>query len=234
MTAILSKTQAETVAADLDRRGFCVIEKLLSPAACAEIAGYWANPGLFRKKIVMAAHGFGAGEYGYFAEPLPAPVQALREGLFPPLAALANRWAERLGRKERFPERLQDWLDLCHRGGQLRPTPLLLRYGPGDYNRLHRDLYGPLVFPLQATILLSEPELDFTGGEFLLAEQESRAQTRVMVVPLARGDAVVFSSFERPVPSARGGWRRAAMRHGVSDIRIGERTTLGIIFHDAA
>ncbi|MGH6986433.1 MAG: 2OG-Fe(II) oxygenase [Caulobacteraceae bacterium] len=234
MAAILSKAQAKAAAAELDRRSFYVLEKLLSPAACVEIASLWKNPGLFRKKVVMAAHGFGAGEYGYFAEPLPAPVQALREGLFPPLAALANQWAERLGRKERFPDRLEAWLDLCHRGGQLRPTPLLLRYGPGDYNRLHRDLYGPLVFPLQATILLSEPGLDFSGGEFLLAEQEPRAQTRVMVVPLARGDAVVFSSFERPVPSARRGWRRVAMRHGVSDIRVGERTTLGIIFHDAA
>jgi len=217
----------------LDTRGFTVLSGLLDPAACRELAALWPDEGLFRKKIVMLRHGYGRGEYQYFAYPLPEPVERLRRALYPGLAAVANRWNERLGRDSRFPPTLEEWLAECHAGGQRRPTPLLLRYGPDDYNCLHRDLYGDLVFPLQATVLLSDPARDFDGGEFLLVEQRPRQQSRGEVVPLRQGDAVVFAVNQRPAKGTRG-WHRTAMRHGVSTVRAGERFTLGLIFHDAA
>lgn len=217
----------------LDANGYAIAPSLLDARACRELRGLWTDEGAFRKRIVMQNHGYGQGEYQYFRYPLPEPVARLREALYPELAAVANRWNEALGKKERYPASLKAWLKRCHDGGQKRPTPLLLRYGPGDYNCLHRDLYGDLVFPLQATILLSDAGRDFSGGEFLLVEQRPRMQSRGEVVPLAQGDAVLFSVNERPVTGKKRVYR-TAMRHGVSRLRSGERLTLGIIFHDAA
>ena len=214
-------------------RGFAVIPGLIGPDECQSLAAFWPEQARFRSRVVMQRHGYGRGEYQYFTYPLPDPVERLRQALYPPLAAVANHWNEQLGREKRFPPTLKRWLGECHAGGQKRPTPLLLRYGPGDYNCLHRDLYGELVFPLQATILLSDPAQDFSGGEFMLVEQRPRMQSRGEVVPLKQGDAVVFAVNERPVQGARG-FHRTAMRHGVSSLRQGERFTLGIIFHDAA
>lgn len=217
----------------LDANGYAIAPSLLDARACRELRELWTDEGAFRKRIVMQNHGYGQGEYQYFRYPLPEPVARLREALYPELAAVANRWNEALGKKERYPASLKAWLKRCHDGGQKRPTPLLLRYGPGDYNCLHRDLYGDLVFPLQATILLSDAGRDFSGGEFLLVEQRPRMQSRGEVVPLAQGDAVLFSVNERPVTGKKRVYR-TAMRHGVSRLRSGERLTLGIIFHDAA
>ena len=217
----------------LTNRGFAVAPGLIGPAECRALAALWPEQARFRKHIVMQRHGYGQGEYQYFTYPLPDPVEALRQALYPELAAVANRWNEQLGRDKRFPPTLEGWLRQCHDSGQKRPTPLLLRYGPGDYNCLHRDLYGELVFPLQATVLLSDPRHDFSGGEFMLVEQRPRMQSRGEVVPLGQGDAVIFAVNERPVKGARG-FHRTAMRHGVSSLHHGERFTLGIIFHDAA
>jgi len=217
----------------LASRGFVVAPGLIGPAECRALADLWPEKARFRSHVVMQRHGYGQGDYQYFAYPLPERVEALRQALYPELAAVANRWNAELGVARRFPPSLQGWLRQCHAGGQKRPTPLLLRYGPGDYNCLHRDLYGELVFPLQATILLSEPARDFEGGEFMLVEQRPRQQSRGEVVPLRQGDAVIFAVNERPVKGARG-YHRTAMRHGVSSLRQGERFTLGIIFHDAA
>jgi hypothetical protein len=181
----------------------------------------------------MAKHGFGRGEYQYFAHPLPERVVELRRSLYGTLVPVANRWAEALGKPTRYPERLEAYLEECQTGGQTRPTPLLLRYGPGDFNCLHQDLYGALAFPFQVTVLLSKPEADFGGGEFVLTQQRPRMQSRVDVVPLRQGDAVAFAVNERPVQGTRGVYR-VRMRHGVSEVRSGQRHTLGIIFHDAA
>ena len=220
------------LAADLDARGWAVLSGLLDPATCAALANGYDDDAQFRSTIVMARHGFGRGEYRYFAYPLPDPVADLRTGLYPQLASIANRWHERMGLETRFPPDHAAFLDRCHAAGQRRPTPLLLRYGAGDYNCLHQDLYGEHVFPLQVAILLSRPGEDFDGGEFVLTEQRPRMQSRVAVVPLAQGDAVVFAVNQRPVAGARGDYR-VTMRHGVSPIRRGKRHTLGIIFHDA-
>lgn len=217
----------------LASRGFTVARGLVPPAECRALAALWSAEDRFRKKIVMQQHGYGQGQYRYFSYPLPEPVERLRQALYPELAAVANRWNEELGHDRRFPPTLKGWLRQCHEGGQKRPTPLLLRYQQGDYNCLHRDLYGELVFPLQATVLLSEPGRDFDGGEFLLVEQRPRMQSRGEVVPLNQGDAVIFAVNERPSKGSRG-FYRTAMRHGVSSLRNGERFTLGIIFHDAA
>lgn len=217
----------------LASRGFVVAPGLIDPAKCRELAALWPEKPRFRSHVIMQRHGYGQGEYQYFAYPLPEHIEALRQALYPELAAVANRWNEQLGVAKRFPPMLEDWLRQCHAGGQKRPTPLLLHYGPGDYNCLHRDLYGELVFPLQVTVLLSDPAKDFSGGEFMLVEQRPRMQSRGEVVPLARGDAVIFAVNERPVKGTRG-FHRTAMRHGVSSLREGERFTLGIIFHDAA
>jgi hypothetical protein len=216
----------------LDAQGCAVLPGVLAPEECAALATLYDADEGFRSRIVMARHGYGQGEYKYFAYPLPAPVAALREALYPPLAAVANLWSERLGSARRYPAALAAFLDRCHRAGQTRPTPLLLRYGAGDYNRLHQDLYGEHVLPLQATFLLSAPGSDFSGGEFVVAEQRPRMQSRVEVVPLGQGDGVVFAVRERPAEGARG-FHRVQLRHGVSRVRTGQRTTLGIIFHDA-
>lgn len=217
----------------LARDGFCVAPRLLDAAACRALAGLWQQPDRFRSEVVMQRHGYGRGAYRYFAYPLPEPVETLRRALYPALAAVANRWNDALGLAERFPPTLAAWLAHCHAHGQTRPTPLLLRYESGDYNCLHRDLYGPLVFPLQVAVLLSEPGGEFDGGEFMLVEQRPRRQSRAAVVPLGRGDAVAFAVNQRPVEGSRG-IHRTAMRHGVSTVRRGERFTLGLIFHDAA
>ncbi|WP_159713608.1 2OG-Fe(II) oxygenase [Geminicoccus flavidas] len=206
---------------------------LLDAATCRALADGYDDAGAFRSRIVMSRHGFGQGEYQYFAYPLPHVVQELRSRLYPVLATVANRWAEIMGLPERYPADLPAFLAQCHTAGQTRPTPLLLRYGPGDYNCLHQDVYGAHVFPLQVACLLSEPGRDFTGGEFVLTEQRPRMQSRVLVAPLRQGDAVVFPVRHRPVRGTRSLYR-ANMRHGVSPLRSGRRHTLGIIFHDAA
>lgn len=220
------------IAADLDAKGWALTGRLLDDADCAALAGLYSQEAGFRGRVVMARHGFGKGEYRYFSYPLPNRVQALREGLYPPLAGIANGWARRLGEARRFPPTLAGMLDRCHEAGQARPTPLLLTYGPGDYNCLHQDLYGAHVFPLQAAILLDEPEVDFHGGEFVIVEQRPRQQSAPSVVPLAKGRAVIFAVRERPHDGARGVHRRV-LRHGVSEVRRGRRRTLGMIFHDA-
>ena len=217
----------------LDERGYALLPQLLMPEDCHALTARWDEAELFRKRIVMQRHGFGQGEYRYFDYPLPQLVQRLRESLYAELAPLANRWRERLRQPADFPATLAPYLAKCHAGGQTRPTPLMLRYEAGDYNCLHQDLYGALVFPVQLTILLSDPASDFTGGEFLLVEQRPRAQSRGEVVPLAQGDAVAFAVRERPRLGTRG-YHRAKLRHGVSRVRSGLRFTLGIIFHDAA
>lgn len=220
------------VAADLDAQGWARIEGLLGAGECDAVAGLY-DSGDFRSRVIMARHGYGRGEYRYFAYPLPDPVAALRAGLYPHLAPIANRWHQVMGIEVQFPASHAEFLHRCHAAGQTRPTPLLLRYGPGDYNCLHQDLYGEHVFPLQAAILLSQPGKDFDGGEFVLTEQRPRMQSRPAVVPLTKGDAVIFAVNQRPVQGTRGPYR-VAMRHGVSALRAGQRHTLGIIFHDAA
>ncbi|WP_037516702.1 2OG-Fe(II) oxygenase [Sphingopyxis sp. LC81] len=220
------------IAAALDRDGWAVLPGLLSDAGCNEVAALYAREAGFRSHVHMARHGFGRGEYRYFAYPLPPLVAALRSGLYPSLAPIANRWHERMGMAVRFPADHAEFLARCHDAGQRRPTPLLLQYGAGDYNCLHQDLYGEHVFPLQAAVLLSVPADDFSGGEFVLTEQRPRMQSRAAVVPLTKGDAAVFAVNVRPVRGARGDYR-VAMRHGVSEIRSGRRYTLGVIFHDA-
>ena len=206
---------------------------LVSATDCDRIAASYDQDDIFRSTVVMARHGFGRGEYRYFSYPLPRLVERMRTALYPPLARLANGWQERLGQRLRFPDNHADYIARCHKNGQKRPTPLLLRYGPGDYNCLHQDLYGAEVFPLQVAILLSQPDKDFTGGEFVLTEQRPRMQSRAMVVPLKKGDGVVFAVNNRPVKGTRGDYQ-VKMRHGVSRIISGSRHTLGIIFHDAA
>ena len=221
------------VAAALDAHGWAVLPGLLGEAECNGLAALYGGDTGFRSRVVMACHGYGRGEYRYFAYPLPPLVQQLRESLYPALAPIANRWQERMGLEGRFPAVHEDFLARCHAAGQTRPTPLLLQYGADDYNCLHQDLYGEHVFPLQVAILLSRPEEDFTGGEFVLTEQRPRMQSVPSVVPLQQGDAVIFAVSQRPVAGTRGSYR-VNMRHGVSRIRSGRRHTLGIIFHDAA
>lgn len=221
-----------SVAAELDLRGWAVIPGIIDPAACDATATLYGPGEAFRSHVVMARHGFGQGEYRYFAYPLPPVVQGLRTELYPPLSQIANRWHARMGIETRFPSDHAAFLARCHSAGQKRPTPLLLKYGPGDYNCLHQDLYGGHVFPLQIAVLLSDPASDFTGGEFVLTEQRPRMQSRIEVVPLGKGDAVVFAVNTRPHLGTRGDYR-VTMRHGVSRLRSGQRHTLGIIFHDA-
>jgi hypothetical protein len=219
-------------AADLDAHGCAVLPGLADPATCTALAALYDDDSLFRSRVVMARHGFGRGEYRYFAYPLPETIAALRTALYPPLAGIANRWNATLGIDTRYPPDHADFLERCHTAGQVKPTPLLLRYGEGDYNCLHQDLYGEHVFPLQVAILLSAPGEDFTGGEFVLTEQRPRMQSRAEVVPLGLGDGVVFPVHHRPVQGRRGTYR-VNLRHGVSRLRSGRRHTLGIIFHDA-
>jgi len=221
------------IARDLDEQGWAILPGLLNTAQCAATATLYDWPDGFRSKVVMARHGFGKGEYQYFRYPLPPLISKLRGALYPQLAPIANAWHERMGIETRFPDDHADFLVRCHGAGQTRPTPLLLRYRPGDFNCLHQDLYGAQVFPLQVAVLLSAPGEDFTGGEFVLTEQRPRQQSRVMVVPLAKGDGVVFAVNSRPARGTRGD-HRVVLRHGVSRLITGQRHALGIIFHDAA
>lgn len=217
---------------DLNAQGWATTGTVLTPEECAAIAAGYDAPEGFRSRVVMARHGYGSGEYRYFAYPLVEPVAALRMALYPCLAPIANAWEQALGREAQFPDDHSAYLARCHEAGQTRPTPLLLRYGPGDYNCLHQDLYGDLVFPLQAAFLLNSPGHDFTGGQFVLTEQRPRMQSRADVVDLVQGEAVIFAVNQRPVHGSRGVYR-VAMRHGVSRLRSGRRHTLGIILHDA-
>ena len=229
----VARLDASTLEAELDEQGWSVLRDLLSPAECDDVAALYPREHGFRSRVVMARHGFGKGEYRYFSYPLPPLVQGLRTALYPRLATLANRWHERMGMSVRFPEGHAEFVARCAASGQSRPTPLLLQYEAGDYNCLHQDLYGAHVFPLQLAVLLSAPATDFGGGEFVVTEQRPRMQTRASVVPLTKGDAVVFAVNTRPVRGTRGDYR-VKLRHGVSRITDGRRHTLGIIFHDAS
>ena len=229
----MTKHDWTRITAELDEQGWAILPSLVSAANCDALAKLYDRDGLFRSRVVMARHGFGCGEYRYFAYPLPGAIEKLRSSLYPPLAAIANGWQARLGREADFPATHADYIARCHAAGQSRPTPLLLRYGPGDYNCLHQDLYGAEVFPLQVAVLLAQPDTEFTGGEFVLTEQRPRQQSRAMVVPLTKGDGVVFAVNSRPVKGSRGDYQ-AKMRHGVSRLLGGQRHTLGIIFHDAS
>jgi hypothetical protein len=216
----------------LDAQGWAILPNLLSAAQADAIAGLYGDGTSFRSRVIMARHGFGRGEYSYFSYPLPPLVQSLRSSAYRRLAPIANRWQARLGRAVRFPDDHAAFVERCHQAGQLRPTPLLLAYGPDDYNCLHRDLYGEHVFPLQIAILLDQPGEDFTGGEFVMTEQRPRMQTRPMVLPLRKGDAAVFAVAGRPVKGVRGDYQ-VKLNHGVSKLYAGKRHTLGVIFHDA-
>jgi hypothetical protein len=228
----IGKLDWTRLCAELSEQGYAVTGQLMAPDGCRILASLYPDDRHFRSHVVMARHGFGKGEYKYFADPLPPMIEELRTALYPRLVPIANDWNEKMGIDMRYPAALPDFLRLCHQAGQDRPTPLLLHYGAGDYNCLHQDTYGELAFPLQAAILLSEPGADFTGGEFVLTEQRPRMQSRVQVVPLRQGDGVVFAVHHRPIEGGRG-FYRVNMRHGVSQISSGRRTTLGIIFHDA-
>ena len=223
--------QASTLE-QLQAHGSTVIPQLLTPAQCLALSSLYPQSTNFRSRVVMARHGFGKGEYQYFSYPLPPLVQQLRSALYPQLVDVANRWNEAMGMDVRYPEAHKEFLARCHAAGQVRPTPLLLQYGEGDYNCLHQDLYGEHAFPIQVAVLLSRPGEDFTGGEFVLTEQRPRMQSRPEVVALQQGDAVVFAVHHRPVQGSRG-FYRVNMRHGVSTLRSGRRHTLGVIFHDA-
>jgi uncharacterized protein len=228
----IEKIDWDGVSQDLDEQGGAIIDQLLSADECRAIASLYPEDDVFRSKVVMGRHGFGRGEYKYFSYPLPDLIASLRTAVYPRLVPIANRWNTAMGIDVRYPENHADFIERCHQAGQVRPTPLLLQYGAGDYNCLHQDLYGEHVFPLQLAILLSEPGKDFTGGEFVMTEQRPRMQSRPMVVPLRQGDGVVFAVHNRPVQGTRG-FYRVNLRHGVSRIRSGHRHTVGIIFHDA-
>jgi uncharacterized protein len=221
------------LSSELDAQGHAVLEGLVAKAECAALAALYLQDDLFRSRVVMGRHGFGRGEYKYFRYPLPKLIAGLRTTLYPRLAPIANRWADAMGLDLRYPDTHAQFIKRCHAAGQRRPTPLLLRYGVDDYNCLHQDLYGEHVFPLQLTILLSEPGRDFTGGEFVMTEQRPRMQSRPAVARLGQGDAVVFAVHQRPVQGTRGVYR-VNLRHGVSRVLSGQRHTAGIIFHDAA
>ncbi|HEX9169461.1 MAG TPA: 2OG-Fe(II) oxygenase [Roseiarcus sp.] len=231
-TAVIGALDWRGIERDLDAYGCAVAPKLISPEACRGLTALYPDDARFRSRIVMAARGFGRGEYKYFADPLPDLIVALRRGLYRRLAPIADRWNAVMNVEVRYPAEHEAFLARCHEAGQTRPTPLLLRYGPGDYNCLHQDVYGEHLFPLQVAILLSEPGRDFDGGEFVLTEQRPRMQSRVEVVSLRQGDGVIFAVRERPQQGARGSYR-VNMRHGVSRLKSGERFTLGVIFHDA-
>lgn len=223
----------KALAAEVDAHGCALTPRILTPAQCAEIAQLYGEPGLFRSTVDMERHRFGKGQYRYFRQPFPDLVHRLREAFYPHLLPIARDWAARLGQPAPWPDTLAEWLDLCHAAGQTKPTPILLRYQQGDWNALHRDLYGDLVFPLQVVIGLDRPREDYTGGEFLLVEQRPRAQSRGTVTMLEQGHGLIFTTRDRPVRSSRG-WSASPVRHGVSTIRSGLRHTLGLVFHDAA
>lgn len=220
------------IAEDLHSQGSALLPQLLTPSQCKTIASLYIDENIFRSRVVMERYAFGRGEYKYFSYPLPDLVAGLRSSLYPKLAPIANHWNEVMNIDTRYPESHAIFLDRCHTAGQLRPTPLLLQYRTGDYNCLHQDLYGEHVFPLQVAVLLSQPDQDFTGGEFVITEQRPRMQSRAEVVPLKQGDAVIFAVHHRPVKGSRGSYR-VNLRHGVSRVRSGHRHTMGIIFHDA-
>ena len=232
MTTLMREVDWPSVAAGLDDIGAAAVGPLLSDDECAALAARFDDDAAFRSTIDMARHRFGRGTYRYFDLPLPAVVGELRAQLWPHLLAVAGTWAQRRGRDAPWPDDLDEWLAACHAAGQTRPTPLLLRYGPGDWNALHRDLYGDLVFPLQVVIGLDEPGVDYHGGEFVVVEQRPRAQSRATAFTLGRGHGLVFATSDRPTRTARG-WANGPLRHGVSVVRAGQRTTLGVIFHDA-
>ncbi|MEV0286438.1 2OG-Fe(II) oxygenase [Kribbella sp. NPDC050820] len=228
----VAKADWDQVTAEVNDLGRALLPQLLTPAEAARIAALYDDASRFRATVNMARHRFGEGEYRYFAEPFPEAVDSLRHALYPRLLPIARDWYEKLGRDAEWPETLDEWLDICHRAGQTRPTPILLRYGPGDWNALHRDLYGDKVFPLQVVINLNDPGVDHTGGEFLLVEQRPRAQSRGTATLIPHGHGLVFTTRDRPVKSTRG-WSAAPVRHGVSPIHTGHRQTLGLVFHDA-
>jgi hypothetical protein len=230
--AQLATASWSAVGADLDAGGCAVTPRLLSPEQCRDLARLYDQPELFRSTIDMARHRFGSGQYRYFTHDLPEPVRALRKAFYPHLLTIARDWAGRLGRPAPWPDTLDEWLALCHQGGQSKSAQILLRYQPGDWNALHRDLFGELVFPLQVVIGLDEQGPDYTGGEFLLVEQRPRAQSRGTATVLPQGHGLIFTTRDRPVRGARG-WSAAPVRHGVSTIRSGRRHTLGLVFHDA-
>ena len=231
--ARVAALQWPQVGAELDAQGAAVLPRLITPDECGALAALYDNDDAFRSRVVMARHGFGQGEYRYFRYPLPPLIGALRRAVYPHLVPLANRWHETMGLATRFPSDHKAWIQHCHAIGQTRPTPLLLRYGPGDYNCLHQDVYGDAVFPLQLVLLLSQPGRDFDGGEFAMTEQRPRMQSRAMVLPLQRGDGALIAVRHRPVGGTRG-FYRVNLRHGVATVRSGQRFTAGIIFHDAA
>jgi hypothetical protein len=222
----------EQVSQDLDSRGSAILDRILSVDECKSMVELYSQDDLFRSHVVMSRHGFGRGEYKYFSYPLPEIISELRKAIYSRLAPVANRWNSAMGIDVRYPEDHAEFIERCHHAGQIRPTPLLLQYGEGDYNCLHQDIYGEHVFPIQAAILLSDPAKDFIGGEFVLTEQRPRMQSRAEVIPLRQGDAVAFAVHHRPVRGTRGNYR-VNMRHGVSRLRSGNRHTVGIIFHDA-
>ena len=232
MALCLISMMWEQVTKDLDAEGHAISKRILSPDECDQIRGFYQKEGLFRSQVVMERHGFGRGEYKYFSYPLPDLIKALRTSVYPRLVPLANRWNEAMGSNVRYPATHAEYIERCHQAGQDKPTPLLLKYETDDYNCLHQDLYGENVFPLQLAILLSAPEVDFTGGEFVMTEQRPRMQSRPIVVPLQKGDGVVFAVRHRPVQGRKSVYR-VNLRHGVSRLRSGNRYTLGIIFHDA-
>jgi uncharacterized protein len=223
----------DAVAAEINEVGGALLPELLTPDECAAVRDLYSDDGLFRRTIDMSRHRYGQGEYRYFKQPYPQPIDALKQALYPRLLPIARDWWTKLGREAPWPDSFDEWLKMCHRAGQTKPTALLLRYGPGDWNALHRDLYGELIFPMQVVINLNEPGATHTGGEFLLVEQRRRAQSRGTVTTLFRGRGYIFTTSERPVRSTRG-WSAAPVRHGVSTVRSGERYALGLIFHDAA
>lgn len=227
-----SALNAASLHLELEQHGYARLPHLFSHAECRKAAALWSKERRFRKRVNMDKKQFGKGEYRYFDDPLPDIVKALRKSFYELLVPVANHWARDLGDERSYPERYADFRDECEAAGQVHPTPLMLRYRDGGYNRLHQDLYGGVTFPLQLVILLSEPGKDFEGGEFVMVEQVSRLQPRPFVVPLARGDGLIFPTFERPVPGSRGP-RRASMEHGISTVHRGDRLALGIIFHDA-
>ncbi len=232
MSDRLENVEWGSVGEQLDQVGVAEVGAVLGDGEWGELAGMYGDDRRFRSTVDMERHRFGRGEYRYFGYPLPELVDELRHAFWPHLLPVARRWAERRGQPTPWPDDLDDWLSMCHDAGQPRPTPLLLRYGPGDWNALHRDLYGELVFPLQVVVALDEPGVDFTGGEFVMVEQRPRAQSRATVTTIGQGQALVFTTRDRPVRSARG-WSAAPMRHGVSVLRTGRRRALGLVFHDA-
>ena len=229
---LLAAADWPAISADLDAGGCAVTLRLLTPAQCRDLAGLYDRPELFRSTVDMARHRFGSGQYRYFTHDLPEPVRALREAFYPQLLTIARSWAARLGRPAPWPDTLEEWLDMCHRAGQAKSSQILLRYQAGDWNALHRDLFGDLVFPLQVVIGLDEHGAEYTGGEFLLVEQRPRAQSRGTCTVLPQGHGLIFTTSFRPVRSARG-WSAAPVRHGVSTVRSGRRHALGLVFHDA-